>query len=112
ALADFERLSKLHAENAEWRRDTYLALHHIGNTHMLTGNALRALEKGAGDAAAGARSKNEWAEAASFFEKAQRVTDDLAGSDQSNVQARRDQVIIQNKAGNIFRDLGKLREAE
>jgi tetratricopeptide (TPR) repeat protein len=121
ALADFRRLSSEHPENAEWRRDIYLALHNIGTPQMNAGDAYSELAKAARaagpDAAAiasdaEAKANAFWTSAAAAFAEAQRVTDDLAGSDQSNLLARRDQIVIQNKAGNILRNLGRLAEAE
>jgi non-specific serine/threonine protein kinase/serine/threonine-protein kinase len=110
SLADFERLSKERRENAEWRRDCYLAMHNIGLTHMLTGDAYKKLADGG--APAQDRTKEEWTLAAASFDKAQEITDELARSDTSNLTARRDQVMVQNKSGNILRSLDQLPAAE
>lgn len=108
ALSDFERVYRSHPENAEWRRDCYLALYNVGITHMLSGNAYKAL----GDEASATRAKQEWLAAAGEFEKAQAIVDELAASDASNLRARRDQVVVQNKRGNMLRDAGSLEAAE
>lgn len=119
AHTEFQRLSAERPENAEWRRDIYLAVHSIGAARMNAGDAYGELAKAAHAAGAEAVSKDAeakamyfWNSAATAFAEARKVTDDLAGSDQSNLQARRDQIVVQNKAGNILRNLGRLGEAE
>ncbi|MFN0134313.1 MAG: protein kinase domain-containing protein [Phycisphaerales bacterium] len=111
ARADFERLSGQAPENAELRRDIHLALHNEGWAHMTASDVFANVATLTGTEADRARSRDHATEANRAFSGALRIAEGLALADESNLEAQRDLVLLQNKTGNMLRKAGRLAEA-
>ncbi|MCC6678445.1 MAG: protein kinase [Phycisphaerales bacterium] len=111
SLEEFDRLSRQFPENAEWRRDIYLAHHTIGLAHQQAGQAYKKLAAIDRSPQAARNRDDRFDRAARSFAMAVTIASALSASDESNVEARRDLAVARNKAGNMLRELGKLSEA-
>lgn len=109
SLAEFQRLSTEFPQNAEWRRDLFLAHHTIGLAHQQAGMTLK--KAATIEAGLAAERDDRFRSAAASFNEAVRMVSAISAADEANAEARRDLAIGLNKAGNMLRELGSLAEA-
>ena len=111
AAAEFEKMVAAQPANRQARRDQYLAIYNCGDANMRLGELAEALteKKLAIDGFADASTYNE--RALAKFKNALEITDRLASSDDSNLEAMHDVGLCLNKVGNLLRSLHRLDDA-
>ena len=108
---EFEKMAAAQPANRQARRDQYLAIYNMGDANMRLGELADMLseKKLVIDGFADAATYNE--RALVRFKSALELTDRLASSDDSNLEALHDVGLCLNKVGNPLRSLHRLDEA-
>lgn len=112
SVDEFGTLIEKQPQNAELRRDLWLATSWIGWAHKGIGQ-LNVLAAGSSEdpAATRAAAQSSFAQSLEAYQRALQITEELARADPANIEAQRDLAVSLMEVGNQLRDLQRLEEA-